>query len=318
MTEHLLIQLEDGELDLPLQTLESTTLSMFIDFRKADQKGWDHIRSQEGDYDLLDLDEYRIEAVLMMYPKFTDEQKELFHQIEYQLDDDLDIYKGIFRLSVGEPISIERLYVHYFNMFNTLYFEILETALKSMPLEKLNDRDKGIVESMKSNASTLDERFTRLLQFSELFGTCKLGKEILSFEYKDETFYVQQKDIERLYAKQNYTAGEVIARNEIRKQCQERISRLGDTDGLYEMEMSCKELAILCRKENEKLPYFRIEQKKFINMRADFFAEIPMMQYYPIVFFWILTWRRLDMIPSTEHFLKTSIKGLEGNRKTQR
>jgi len=299
---------------------------MFIDFKKADQKGWDLVRKNAeeikdaDDLYLGDLDEYRTEAVLMIYQGFTEDEKKLFYEIPYQLEEDAadssKLYESVYRLSYDDQISVERLYVHYFNMFNTFYFETLQSALDMMPYDKLNDRDKAIVDSMKNTGLTLHERFQAIMQFSELFGTCKYKIDELSFEFKGETFYIQQEDIIRHYAKQGYKAGEVIARNEIKKEYRDRIKRLGDTEGLYEMELSAKEMAILCRKKDESLPYYRVPQKKFINERADFFNEIPMLTYYSVVFFWILTWLRSDMIQLTELFLQTFTKELGVNPKT--
>lgn len=121
----------------------------------------------------------------------------------------------------------------------------------------------------------------------ELIGKFQTGQKS-EFTYKGERFVMPQIGLQTLNALPllpNLETGEVIEAWEIRRIAYKQIEEGKDPDGSYLYSYYLQLLAVLFRKEDEKLPVGDSETEIFINERAAYFQEIDAGTALEIDFF---------------------------------
>ena len=345
-----IFKIEGDSLPLDIHdNVSSIKLSPFIDYKKHDYQWIENIRAyleakdlfdKEGGKAPLDPDaQPKIDAVrLMVIPNATEDQLLLFEKIPLSIEEDGVKFERYYNFhyditqdiegNILQDISIDRLYYHYINLFNhwivDVYAHIKDRiALLKQQFNKLGKEYK-MSEALAQAIVVLDQHFiakdlvlpleqylSMILFISAETGLCEYDKEKLSFDYKGDKYHVGKKDIETFYEQKGITTGEYVTIKNVRQLMQEKLYRHTDIEGLYEMELSLYEMAILCRKEGEQLPYFSVARDKYLQDRGKHFEDIDMATYYNVCFFLITSLLQSASQELTGAILKIFGKALE-------
>lgn len=129
-----------------------------------------------------------------------------------------------------------------------------------------------------------------------------------SFGWYDEngekcTYYAEPDRAKRLYSRKAYTVGETVELEEFERKYTKAIKDNSEGEELDEWSadkqgnlafwLSTRKMAILARKEGERLPFNATHRAEFVEGRAKVFEDIPLDVYLNVCF-----------------FLKTTVEGL--------
>lgn len=281
-------------------------LSGFIDFKSWDHQYHQKLREGKDGYGEDGLYE-RSMAVQLLCGGSDDFWSE--EPYSDGLIEDKDEY---FIDQNESKITLEKLYYHHFNLFNGWMARHL-IKIKEIVLEKhANDEDyKNLIAIIENKKSSLVECMQAILIFSELTGEMTYTKDTLEFKHGDRSFTVGIHTIEKYYGEKGFTFSDTILLKELRKSMKARIKALTDPEGLFDMELSLYEMAILCKGKADKLPINPKQRDLFMKKRARLFQDIPMITFYRVCFFLITSLVRLGINQTINHFGKIYMKTLE-------
>lgn len=104
--------------------------------------------------------------------------------------------------------------------------------------------------------------------------------------YKGENYYISPNKTARMLGlRKAYTMGEVFDYNEFTRQFSNQIEKKGDLDGNLSFTLTMYQMAILLRKEGEKIPFKKSDRKTFYSERARHLAELPLGVVLSVRFF---------------------------------
>lgn len=106
-----------------------------------------------------------------------------------------------------------------------------------------------------------------------------------SIEYKGETFFLEPDTARRFLGAKTYSYGEVAEVEEIDRQLGREIEKKGDPTRSLEYERELRVMAVLLRKEGEKLPFHPAERREFLEGRMNHFKDLPMTAVLDVRFF---------------------------------
>lgn len=127
-----------------------------------------------------------------------------------------------------------------------------------------------------------------------------------SVEINKEKYYIEPEEAARLFTRKAYTTGEVIELKEFERNVNAEIQRTGDQNGNLAFTLELSKLAILLRKNKEKLPLQSGERNRFIQDRVQLFQHLDMQTILNIRFFLLATLKTSFQILLTSTFLKGS------------
>lgn len=294
------IILESTELEIP----ETITYSQAIDFNIKERKFF--FANKEGR--VQDAEAAITEAVSILV-------KGDLSEIPYDIDNDEDseyLEKGgFYSINIGDEISILRLYAHLLTEINS-HQTTLPTTLVKFDFEYKGDRyfisperserlllarllsscEKEIdpVKTMKRIASAKKYKIGEVLEVKE--NRRQLREHIYRLGDPDSKLRHQisilREDI-KAREKEELTDEEKLYRNskDIDKinELEAQIYNIGDPDGINEFTISLNTLAIIARKNKEKLPVNEQERQTFILERAAHFQDLPLSVVNDVTFF---------------------------------
>lgn len=284
------------EITLP-DTVADVTYSAYLDFRKpietfvqAEMKQQQKERKETGPQEVTAKN---------------------IHEIAKQINEEPDEPEQ-------EELSESGYFVHVFRYFSLLlemggYIErpeLVELTLKATgaiakgdlsELPFYHEGDK-LAEMLENGVDWFDEKgasVTRLFchlawMFNSYVAAVPLPSETFSREYEGETYYIEPDQAARVLLAGNplvsppakgYTVNEVSAITELERIFKAKIEKDGDPDGalLYQLDLCV--LAVLFRKNNEKLPINPEQRNRFIDQRSQHFKALPMDIVLQVRFF---------------------------------
>lgn len=106
-----------------------------------------------------------------------------------------------------------------------------------------------------------------------------------AIEYKGESFFLEPDTARRFLGAKTYSFGEVAEVEEIDRQLGKEIEKKGDPTRSLEYERELRVMAILLRKEGEKLPFHPAKRREFLESRMNHFKDLPMTTVLDVRFF---------------------------------
>lgn len=191
--------------------------------------------------------------------------------------------------------------------------EVLNKSIAAIIPEPLNDipittPDDDLSDLLQNGVDWMDGQDLSLCRLTCYL--CNLFRNYISIippigqnyscEYKGETYYVQPEKLLRLeginlptvgHAHRKFTTDEVNEFTEYQRIFDKKIETKGDPDGALEFQMNLTQLAILLRKDGERLPSARNERRQWIHQRSAHFKDLPMSIVYEVRTFFLRTLR---------------------------
>lgn len=171
-------------------------------------------------------------------------------------DDDTFVDGGMKELgllAIGSSVTLIKLYWHIVTLVNSYTGEFSKDVV-----ERYAKGEKNILQSITSH---------------------------FSVNYKGETYYIEPDRAKRMLSLKGYTVGEVLEVEEFERYYKREIEKLGDKQGSFEMALDMSVMAVLLRKDGEKLPIRKLEREQFIATRGRHFGGLGMDVVLRCLFF---------------------------------
>ena len=269
-------------------TLETITASQFIDFKKGDYSYTKSIR-EYAEGKIEDIDSSGMVTAV-----------HLITGNDNILDWPLPVVNAI--------------YDHYFKLFNNWLSE-LKIKLESKELSK---EIKEAIKFLGNPHVSIEEQIRIALMVSQSQGLCNFTKDKYEFTFNGKQYGIYGYDVDSYYLKKSLKSGQVAIVQNIRKAVKKRLETQVDSEGLIEMEMSLYEMAVLAKEDGEKIPYFGLNQDRYLKAKAETFKEMLMPDYYSVIFFLTTYLLRClkDQLRSDLHRIFGRVSGVKGAQKT--
>lgn len=259
------IRTEHFSIDVPTM-VDEVTLGEYIDFLKAEG------RYQKNVYGGGNGEKELVEAVGFIIKDLPDSLA------VFGSDDDSDIM-------TCKEISVYVLYYHLLWLFNEYLIRWADEILESWDVS--DDKKRKRYEQVKAyidEGASLEDLHRILLIISEENGNFKYKKGKFSFLHRGQRFYVDPKGLidDSL---RTFTVGEVSKIKESRNRTDKQLESNNDAMGLLMHEMGVREVALICRGQNEKIPSQPGEYDKWLGDRMQLFDDIKMPIYFNVCFF---------------------------------
>ena len=134
---------------------------------------------------------------------------------------------------------------------------------------------------------------------------------------KQETYWIENNEAMRLFDQKAYTSGEVIVLQEWRRRIKNQVQQKGDPEGNLALTMDQTDLAILLRKQGEKLPVNQNKRRRWLNKRKRVFNDFPLDELLRVRFFLINIGVAYAKLQTTASFLNRKNQPSSGTQKNK-
>ena len=219
---------------------------------------------------------------------------------------------------VGEPTYLLNVWLYFMELVgNNAHVErpeilevlvrslsaLVDADLKDIPIHQDGDDLKDLLENGVDWYDGKDVTLCRLschlcAFFRNYIATHEPPDVAHCVEYKGERYYIEPERAMLLADAsggipdvKKYTVAEVEDLNELQRMFDYQIKQVGDPDGALQFQLDLCMLAVLLRKEGERLPEKKV-RSEWIDARSRHFAELPMSVVYDVRAFFLSTLKR--------------------------
>lgn len=288
-----MIKLDNKEIEIELHTsVAEVSLSDYCDFINLEEK---FIRSEDEDIEVA-----MVEMINILVPNANE----------------LPFSTGVE--GIYNSLSLENVYVYYIDLFNNYFQKHIDGCISQIlnkDAEDRNEFDEEILKLHKANLSIFDKCLLAVKITEHYNSDFKVDENTLSFVHDGDTFYLSGKNFKDYITGNGFTAGEVTVVKEFRRRLIENaeINDIYET-GTMQFRLRLHDLAVLCRLENEKLPYDVTKRNDLISKRMKRFQDIPMDIAYNLVFFLTYQFQSLVEEAIFQDTLTATKRSLQANR----
>lgn len=279
------------DIDVPFDASQMK-YSDFLDFKKMEQKFIkQHTIDPEGVEDMTDEDIKEFQKIEIDHESLN---LHLVDALSYIIGGDIsnmdfnspndDVEKLIsegYVLNIGDEITTIRLYAHVITIINQYEPETIDKGYKVEWFDVEYNKDQSKSKNVKCDYFVEPEAALRIMA-------------------GDKT----------------YTNGEVISAIEYDRSANKEIDSVGDESGNIEFNLSLAQLAILLRREGERLPMRRKDRIRFIDRRKRIFENLTLDVVLNVRFFLSAIIQSYLIKRLTHSFLTESSAG-QGTRKSE-
>lgn len=263
----------------------------FICFRKFSEEMAQKVSNGETGHNEM------LKCVREFHPEIDD-------NFDFELPEDIDrnLFEELFiiDLSTGS-LSIERLYVHYVNMFKMFWLHECYGAVTLDKFKESQSEDFNTVLAAIRLSDNVNEIQKYGLYLSQLLKNWEVDSRKLAFQINRIEFGIDLGKLEKYTGAKAFTVGEVAEVNYYKS-----IELDNDSSGQIELRKSLSVIAILARKKNEKLPSNEFKLRKLMDKRIRQLEGMSVYHYFLITFFLTTHMQRLLESQITKSILKES------------
>lgn len=157
--------------------------------------------------------------------------------------------------------------------------------ISSNSVQQLIDNGYTLTYDALNKEFGLLELYAHFINLINSFNPEKCLEDSFVIDWKGRTYQIHKDESARTLLDIPLTAGEVVTAMEFQRRAIEVEKRKGDSEGNMAFALGMREMAVLCRRENEVLPYRKKELSEFIIRRAKIFEDLPMDIVLSVRFF---------------------------------